>query len=235
MFLGEKLSSTTNNNTEQIDYDRIINKVYNQNASQSDSEETPTVIATPSNPHQDDTNNQINLEEDIDNFFQNQDQLQEQEGEELFLNAAAKEELHHMGEELSLKATTEEEVHRMGRGYQMEQEQTISPTSLEEILEEAKDKHDVSRQMRLTMDQITQDKQFVTNLTKQVEANRVSILNISDKIEKQLVSVCLDKPATTRMLAQVLEAQAKMKQLATTIAEETSQFVVLKQESEKRL
>ena len=130
LLSNEKSTSTTHDNTEQIDYDRIINRAYDPCASETDSEDTPTVIVTPSDPHHDDINNQINLEEDIDNFFQNQDRLQEQEGEELLSNAAAEEELHRMGEELSLKATTEEEVHRMIRDYQteQEQEQTISTT-----------------------------------------------------------------------------------------------------------
>ena len=37
------------------------------------------------------------------------------------------------------------------------------------------------------------------------------------------------------MRTEVLEAHAKMEQLATTIAEEMSKFVVLKEESEVRL
>ena len=105
----------------------------------------------------------------------------------------------------------------------------IRQTSLEEISEEAEDEHDVFQQMRLTMVHIIQDKEIITNLARQVAANRVSMANISDKIEKQSVSVHLDKSATTRMRTQVLDAQAKMEQLATTIIEETPKFLLLKQ------
>ena len=82
-----------------------------------------------------------------------------------------------------MKAEAEEEVHRMGREYQMEQEQTISQTSLEEISDEEEDKHDVFRQMRLTMAQITRDKEIITNLARQVAANKVSMVDISNKIK----------------------------------------------------
>ena len=89
--------------------------------------------------------------------------------------------------------------------------------------------------MRLTMAQITRDKEIITNLAKQVAADKVSMVDISSKIEKQSVSVCSDKSATTQIRTTVLDAQAKMEQLATTIAEETSQFLVMKKESETRL
>ena len=96
----EKLLSTTSNNntlqgtprsnTDPIDYKRIINNAYDLDASHSDSEETASVIANTSNPHQEDiANNHNDIEDDIDDFFQNQDRLQAQEGEGSSLNAEA--------------------------------------------------------------------------------------------------------------------------------------------------
>ena len=71
-------NGTPRSTTEPIDYAQIINNPYDPNAPFSDSDETATVIADAVNLHQDNfeeeiDNNHNDIENDLDDYFQNQD------------------------------------------------------------------------------------------------------------------------------------------------------------------
>ena len=206
------LQGTPRSNTDPIDYERIINNAYDPDVSHSDSGQTATVITDTSNPHQEDVaNNHNDIEDDIGDFFQNQDLLQAQEGEVSSLNAEAEAEYVDTDQYL-----------REGQVYEIERRQSINQKSMEEISEDDKDEHSIFGQMRSMMAQVTMDKDTITNLAKQIAANKVIITDLYNKIEKQSISVQLDKTATTQMRTQVLAAQANIERLATMITEKTS-------------
>ena len=85
------LQGTPMSNTEPIDYDHIINNAYDPNAPYSDSDEmatviadeTATVIVDTADLHKDNSEEDIandnhnDIEDDLDDFFENQDLLRE--------------------------------------------------------------------------------------------------------------------------------------------------------------
>ena len=255
----EELTSPASNNgtprstTEPIDYAQIINNPYDPNAPFSDSDETATVIADAANLHQDNfeeeiANNHNDIENDLEDYFQNQDLLQAQEGEVSSLNAEAEEEYED-----------EERYLREGQEYEKERRQSLERIALERrepdgnliqtrhnihptTDEISEDEHSIFFQMRTIMAQITEDKATITELAKQVRADQqqvradqISISDLNKKINKQSISVRADKAATTEMRLETLTALKNIQRIETTITEETKQFLATKEEAATRL